>query len=101
MIGRLARKTGIAIGVVAAVFALFAGIFAATGKAPAAMVFSPHTIDPGSLPEGVSILRWGKGFVVVTSERSDYVSALYRKGALLVLPVRKSGCLALRLTSSI
>ena len=100
MIIRLARKTGTSIAVVAAVFVLFAVVFAATGEAPAAMVFPAGSIEPGSLPEGVSILRWGRSFAVVTSERSDYVRALYGKGALLVLPLRKSGCLALRPISS-
>ncbi len=96
MIRRLARRTGIAIAIVAAVFGLFAVVFAATGKAPAAVVFPAASIEPGALPEGVSILRWGRGFAVVTSERRDYVRALYGRGALLVLPLRKSGCLALR-----
>ena len=64
------------------------------------MVFPGGSIQPGALPEGVSILAMGRGFAVVASERSDYVRALYGKGALLVLPLRKSGCLALRSTSS-
>jgi hypothetical protein len=100
LITRLARRTGTSIAVVAAVFVLFAVVFAATGEAPAAMVFPAGSIEPGSLPEGASILRWGRSFAVVTSERSDYVRALYGKGALLVLPLRKSGCLALRPASS-
>ena len=100
MITRLARRTGTSIAVVAAVFVLFAVVFAATGEAPAAMVFPAGSIEPGSLPEGASILRWGRSFAVVTSERSDYVRALYGKGALLVLPLRQSGCLALRPASS-
>jgi hypothetical protein len=100
MMARLARRTGVAIAVVAAVFALFALVFAATGEAPAAMVFSARGIKPGALPEGVSILQWGRGYVVVTGERSDYVRALYGRGAILVLPLRKSGCLALRPTAS-
>ncbi|QWW69480.1 hypothetical protein KQ933_07185 [Rhizobium sp. WYJ-E13] len=100
MIRRLARKAGAAIAVIAAVFALAAVVFAATGEAPAAMVFPAGSIEPAALPEGVSILRWGRGFTVVTSERSDYVRALYGRGALLVLPLRKSGCLSLRPASS-
>lgn len=100
MITRLARRTGTSIAVVAAVFVLFAVVFAATGEAPAAMVFPAGSIEPGSLPEDASILRWNRSFAVVTSERSDYVRALYGKGALLVLPLRKSGCLALQPASS-
>ncbi|RUM25706.1 hypothetical protein EFQ99_11565 [Rhizobium vallis] len=96
MIRRLARGTGIAIAVVAAVFMLFAIVFAATGEAPAAMVFAARGMQAEALPEGVAILRWGSGFAVVTSERADYVRALYGNGAFLVLPVRKSGCLAFR-----
>ena len=41
------------------------------------MVFPAGNIQPGALPEGVSILAMGQGFAVVTSERSDYLRALY------------------------
>lgn len=77
-------------------FGLFALVFAATGKAPAALMIPPPSGGPGSLPEGVRVLRWSPGFAMVTSDSSDYVRRLYGKGTLLVLPVRKSGCLALR-----
>lgn len=93
---RFARTTGTALSIFAAIMLLFAAIFAATGDAPAAMVFAPSGIAPASLPEGVRILRWGKNFFTVTGDRPGYVRALYASGALLVLPVRKSGCLAFR-----
>ncbi len=44
------------------------------------MVFPGGSIQPGALPEGVSILAMGRGFAVVASERSDYVRALYGDG---------------------
>ncbi|EJZ21543.1 hypothetical protein NE852_10335 [Rhizobium sp. Pop5] len=100
MMRRLARGTSIAIAVVAAVFMLFAVVFAATGEAPAAMVFTVRGMDPAALPDGVAILRWDRGFAVVTGERADYIRALYVNGAFLVLPVRKGGCLAFRPASS-
>ena len=49
----------------------------------------------GQLPEGVSILRWDDSMAVLTSDRPGYVADLYRSGAALVLPARKSGCLDL------
>jgi glycerol kinase len=73
LLPRIARTAGVAGAILAVAFLLFAVIFAATGDAPAAMVF-----------------------IVVTSDEPDYVRKLYGTGALLVLPVRKSGCLVYR-----
>ncbi|WP_454849433.1 hypothetical protein [Rhizobium binxianense] len=96
LLPRMARTTGTALSIFAAVMLLFAAVFAATGDAPTAMVFAPSGIAPAALPEGVRILRWGRNFVIVTGDRPGYLRALYASGALLVLPVRKSGCLAYR-----
>ena len=95
LLRRLAKICGTAVVILAAVFLLFAGIFAATGEAPAAMVFRPPG-SPANLPEGVKLLRWGSAFAVVRGESPDYVRKLYASGAILVLPYRKSGCLAYR-----
>src|SRR5690242_2896729 len=54
-----------------------AAVFAATGEDTAAVVFPAGNIQPGALLGGVSILAMGQGFAVVTSERSDYLRALY------------------------
>jgi hypothetical protein len=94
----LARLCSIMLGaalVPAGAFLLFALVFAATGEAPAALVLPPPAGGPGSLPEDVRVLSWSRGFAVVRSESRDYVRRLYGHGALLVLPVRGSGCLAL------
>ena len=92
---RIVRTTGVASAILMAVFLLFAGVFAVTGNAPAAMVFRPPG-SPASLPDGVKLLRWGSVFAVVRGESPDYVRKLYASGAILVLPYRKSGCLAYR-----
>ncbi len=93
---RWIARTGVtALVILCAVFMLFAGIFAATGEAPAAMVFRPPG-SPASLPDGVKLLRWGSVFAVVRGVSPDYVRKLYASGAILVLPYRKSGCLAYR-----
>ncbi len=79
-----------------AVFALFATVFAFTGQAPAALLILPPDRFPAGLPDDIRVLRWDRTTAVVTSENPDYVRRLYRAGTLLVLPIRKSGCLSLR-----
>jgi hypothetical protein len=44
------------------------------------VVFPAGNIQPATLPEGISILAMGQGFAVITSERSDYLRALYGIG---------------------
>jgi len=92
---RIAKTAGVASAILVAVFLLFAGVFAATGNAPAAMVFRPPG-SPSSLPDGVKLLRWGSAFAIVRGDSPDYVRRLYANGAFLVLPFRKSGCLSYR-----
>jgi hypothetical protein len=94
LLPRIARTAGVAGAIVTVAFLLFAVVFAATGDAPAAMVFRPPAAT--ALPDGVKIFSWGRAFIVVTSDEPDYVRKLYGTGALLVLPVRKSGCLVYR-----
>ena len=48
------------------------------------------------LPDDVTIMRWGNGMAILYSERPGFVIDLYRSGAAMVLPARKSGCLDLR-----
>lgn len=84
------------MAVLLAVYALFAGVFAITGTAPAALVAPAPAGGPNALPPEVSVLYWGHGFALLTFENEDAVGGLYRQGALIVLPVRKNGCLALR-----
>lgn len=92
----IARTAAGALLTIAAAFGLFALVFAATGKAPAALILPAPPGGPAALPDDVRVLRWSAGFAIVTSENPDYVRRLYGKGALLVLPVRKGGCIAFR-----
>ncbi|OCP05776.1 hypothetical protein BC374_04695 [Ensifer sp. LC13] len=80
----------------AAALTLYAVLFAATGEAPAALVLRPPAAAPTELPGDIRILRWESRYAVVTSGDPGYVRRLYAAGALLVLPFRKAGCLALR-----
>ncbi|MDS1136047.1 hypothetical protein [Nitratireductor indicus] len=91
----IARGVGITAGLMAGIVAMFAIVFAVTGQAPAALVVGPPAGSPANLPADVSILRWEGHYAVVVSDRPDYVRRLYASGALLVLPFRKNGCLAL------
>ena len=79
-----ALLAGLALGAVA----LSASVFAATEKAPAALVLGLH-----SLPEGMTLLRWDGPVAVVAGDGPGYVARLYRAGAWIVLPFRKSGCM--------
>ena len=92
-VGRVMAGSVLTLGLPSA---LLPPAFPPPGKPPAALMIPPPSGGPGSLPEGVRVLRWSPGFAMVTSDSSDYVRRLYGKGTLLVLPVRKSGCLALR-----
>lgn len=92
----MARLAAGALLTMAAAFGLFAVVFAATGEAPAALVLLPPAGGPSALPADVRVLKWGAGHAIVTSENADYVRRLYGRGALLVLPVRNAGCLALK-----
>ncbi len=85
-----------AIGLLALVFAMFAGLFALTGQAPAALIVPSPAGGPESLPKDVLILNWNDHYAVVFSERKDYVRRLYGHGAMLILPYRKSGCFSPR-----
>ncbi|MCR4266158.1 hypothetical protein [Nitratireductor sp. ZSWI3] len=91
----IARTIGVLAALLAFVYAMSAAVFAVTGEAPAAFVVHPPGGTPANLPDDVGILRWEKHYAVVTSDRPDYVRRLYASGALMVLPFRKNGCLAL------
>lgn len=87
-LARLLRLAIVSLGLFSGAVALSAVVFAATEKAPAALV-----IGLRSVPEGMALLRWDGPLAVVTSDRPGYVRRLYGAGALLVLPFRKNGCL--------
>ncbi len=56
----------------------------------------PQRFLASVLPEDVAILRWDQQGAVLFSERPDFVFELYKSGAVIVLPYRKSGCIDLR-----
>lgn len=62
--------------------------------APARVVFLTAP-DPANLPEGVSIDRWSGRQAVLAGVDARAARALYAMGALIVIPVRTPGCLAL------
>ncbi len=90
------KKLALAAALTLAVPLLFASVFAATGEAPAALIILPPHRYPVGLPEDIRVLRWDDRTAVVTSDNRDYVRRLYQSGAVLVLPFRKNGCLALQ-----
>ena len=92
----VSKKLALATALAFAVPLLFASVFAITGEAPAALVILPPDRYPAGLPEDIRVLRWDDRTAVVTSDNRDYVRRLYQSGALLVLPFRKNGCLALQ-----
>ena len=85
---RLARATTLCTLLLAAALGLSAAVFAATEKAPAALVFGLR-----SVPDGMLLLRLDGPVAVIASEEPGYVRRLYAEGALVVLPFRKNGCL--------
>lgn len=94
------RKAASVAALFAGIMTMFAVLFAATGQAPAALIIYPPAEYPTNLPEDIRVMRWNENTAIVTSDRRDYVRRLYKAGALLVLPVRKNGCLALQSASS-
>ena len=65
-----------------------------SGEAGTALALVTPQFRPNALPSSVSILSWETPLITVAlPERS--VGGLYKAGALLVVPVRRRGCLAL------
>lgn len=77
-------------------FTMAAGITLVPGVTNSVLVPFPQKALADHLPEDVSILRWDDHMAVLYSERRGFVADLYKSGAALVLPARKSGCIDLR-----
>lgn len=82
-------------------FCIIFTIFAAwLGLALIAML--PGTIATAAVPKGtllppnVAIIGTAPGLLIIRSDDPNYVRALYRNGAKLVLPARRKTCLALQ-----
>lgn len=84
----------LACAAIAAV-ALPAILLPLAGPAQAARVFFLERPDPAALPEGVDIDRWNGNQAVLVGVDARAARELYAGGALLVYPVRSTGCLTL------
>ncbi|MDO9418553.1 hypothetical protein [Pararhizobium sp.] len=74
-------------------YVLMAGVFLLSGRAPAALVVFAERMDANELPPGISIMRWDGMTAILAGNEPIDVLALYKAGAVLILPMRKSGCL--------
>ncbi|MGJ8627999.1 MAG: hypothetical protein ACSHXB_13655 [Sulfitobacter sp.] len=85
---------GVLIGfaVVIGWIAVLAGVMVVTDVAPAALVMFPGTAFLNDLPEGVAILSQNAVSVTLISEMDGFGAALYRAGAIVVLPAGLLGC---------
>jgi|GEM_PF-1545494 len=92
---RLLRVFAILLGIVAGWIGSMAAIMWLSEIAPASIVLVSDVGILGSLPPDVKIVRGGTYALILTSEKSGYVSDLYRAGAWLVLPSLRNGCLAI------
>lgn len=75
--------------------AVMAGVMRFSDAAPAAVVFLPGSDFLTNLPVGTAILSANSVSLTLTSDMQGFGAALYRAGALLVLPAGLTGCLPL------
>ncbi|MCV3763998.1 hypothetical protein [Rhizobium sp. TRM95796] len=94
---RLASAVGYAAGVAAIGLAALA-----IQPLTLVAVASPQTVrvltgglQPNELPEGVEMLDWSGGQARLEGVDARAARQLYRRGALLILPERPGGCIAL------
>lgn len=71
---------------------ILASVMWVTGQAPAALVILPPADLLDHLPAGTAVVSIGP-YSVTLRGGADLVGALYRAGALLVLPAGLTGCL--------
>jgi len=84
--------TGIVVIGMAAIL-LPAVILPAAGPAQSARVVFARSLDPAGLPEGLSIESWDGHFAVLQGVDATGARRLYAWGAVIVYPVRPSGCI--------
>jgi hypothetical protein len=82
----------------AAAIALPALVLPLAGPAQAARVIFLETPDLSTLPAGVTIDRWNGRQAVLAGVDARAARALYAQGAVIVYPVRSTGCLSLSQT---
>ena len=82
----------------AAAIALPALVLPLAGPAQAARVVFLEKPDLSTLPDGVTIDRWNGRQAILAGVDAEAARALYAKGAVIVYPVRSTGCLSLSQT---
>ncbi|MDB5554080.1 MAG: hypothetical protein JWL86_4064 [Rhizobium sp.] len=70
-----------------------AAILPAVGPAQSARVIFAKAPDPSDLPDGLSIESWDGHFAVLQGVDAVAARRLYAWGAVIVYPVRPSGCI--------
>lgn len=68
-------------------------ILPTAGPAQAARVVFARAPDPTALPSGISIESWDGRYAVLGGVDAAAARELYASGALVVYPVRPSGCI--------
>ncbi|MCB1447539.1 MAG: hypothetical protein KDJ87_17565 [Rhizobiaceae bacterium] len=68
------------------------------GPSGAARVIFLRAPDPSALPAGISIDRWNGRRATLTGVDAAVARRLYGLGALIVYPLRRTGCLSLSQT---
>jgi hypothetical protein len=87
-------KTMVGIAVIGLVAVLLpVVILPAAGPAQSARVVFAGTPDPADLPEGLSIESWNGHYAVLQGVDAAAARRLYARGAVIVYPVRPSGCI--------
>lgn len=95
-IARLVRAAAILSGLSAGSVGLSASALAVTGEAQAVTAVFARPPAAIRLPGSVSIEAWNGPVARLVGRQPGYVGDLYASGALIVLPVRRSTCLAFR-----
>lgn len=75
--------------------AVLALVMLASDAAPGAIALFPAQDFTSRLPDGAAVVGGGRGWVAIRADLPEIGSALYRAGALLVLPAGLPGCLPL------
>lgn len=88
--------TGLTIAVAAMAIPALIAPFA--GRPQSVLALFARSPDPQQLPEQASILGWQTHWARLDDVDPRTVRALYKQGALFVMPIRKSGCVSLRKT---
>lgn len=82
----------IGLMVVAGWLAVLAGIMLSPRAAPAAFVIGPTDAILRALPEGTAVVSHNALGLTVSNDAPGLARALYRAGAVLVLPAGLTGC---------